>query len=70
MREHVARIAWVSALQTYQVVCTECSEVLVEDIEQIGDFRFLYPGECEPGEILGVHVSDNVESGDYFGGVG
>ncbi len=62
------KIVWVSADQQYKVVCLDCGITLCEDIEQLPIFSA--PGKCEPGDTLGINVTDNVTIGEElkFGG--
>jgi hypothetical protein len=52
-----------------------CGETLTTDYNGIylqeyqTGLEIGWKGECVPGETLGINASENVTSGDYFGGV-
>lgn len=57
---------WVPADQAYKLVCVECGEVLLDDVDGL---ELEWDGTCEgPGDTLGVHVREVIKSKDKFGG--
>ena len=65
---HKARVVWVFAEKSWQVVCVECGTTLLDDIEKL-TMTFPYPGLCAGSkDSLGVQVIENIGLADYFGG--
>ena len=63
---HKGKILWIPAEREYKVVCEECGEMLIEDVNGL---RFDVAGECEgPDDALGIQVEDGVGTKDHFGG--
>ena len=66
---HRAKLHWIPAFQEYHLICMGCGKnITLEDGIKIGDFIIDVAGECEPGETLGISVSDGVGVKDRFGG--
>lgn len=62
---HKGKVVYIAALQSYQMRCVDCGEVLFVNIEGM---ELEIEGECNPPETLGISVKEEVGVKDYFGG--
>ena len=62
---HKGKLHYIPALQSYQLRCQKCGEVLWVDVDGM---ELEIEGECNPPETLGISVKENVGIKDCFGG--
>lgn len=63
---HKAKILWIPAEREYKVICEACGETLLDGVDGI---ELEIEGECDdPGDVLGIHVKEDIGLEDIFGG--
>ena len=63
---HKAKIMWIPAEREYKVICEDCGETLIDDVNGL---EIEVEGECEGQDsVLGIHVEETLGTKDVFGG--